>query len=418
MKITVLTLGSRGDVQPYVALATGLLAKGHEVTICTGHTFKSFVESHGINFKCASLDFMDLLKTEEGQAMFNGGGNIFKIMKFTKEVVNPGFRKSFDDFYEASQGSDIIIYHPKALVAPDLAEYFGIPCICMPPVPIVYPISEFPNLAISSQKNLGSFLNKLTYSVNKFGESASIKEINDFRNKTLGLSKRKMGAYTYDINGKETPIIYPISQQLFTEVESWKNRVSLTGFFYLPYEGSQLDSKIESFLDEGEEPIVISFSSMPLKNPENFRDLIVKALEATGSRAVILTGISGLSFEGYDHILSIEKAPHRLLFKRCKGIIHHGGVGTMAEALLSGRPQVIMPFNVDQPFWAHRLYKQKYALEPIVEKTVTVDDLINRLNSMNDAVVIDQAKKIASALAQEDGIARCVEIIESIVKES
>jgi len=416
MKFTILTLGTRGDVQPYVALGTGLIKKGHHVTICTGLTFKSFIESYGIEFREASIDFMEILKTDEGQAIFNGGGNIFKILKYTKEVINPGFRKTFDDFLDAVKGSDAIIYHPKAMVAPDLAEYYKIPCISMPPVPMTYPVTEFPSLAISGDKSFGPFLNKLSYSVNKFAESSSMKDINDFRQTSLSLQKRKMGAYTYEVNNRSIPILYPISNLLFKNVTSWKGKVSLTGFFYLPYEGA-LDKKLMDFIDKGKPPIVISFSSMPLKKPEVFKNLLIEALKQSGNRAVILTGISGLNFKGHDNIYAVEKAPHRLLFKHAKGIIHHGGVGTMAEALLSGRPQVIMPFNVDQPFWAHRLYKQDFALKPLSEKTLSVAGLIDRFILMENETYIGNAKFIADEIAKEDGIMTAVEKIESIVGE-
>lgn len=414
MKVTVLTLGTRGDVQPYVALATGLMKKGHEVTICTGSTFKPFIESYGIDFKEATIDFMEILKTEEGQAIFNGGGNIFKILKFTKEVINPGFRKTFDDFLDACQGCDVIIYHPKAMVAPDLAEYLNIPCISMPPVPMTFPITEFPNLAVSANKSFGSVINKMTYGVNKFAESSSMKDINDFRQKTLKLNKRKMGAYTYDVKGKRIPIIYPISEILFKKVTSWKGYVSLTGFFYLPYQG-QLDEGLMNFIENGQAPIVISFSSMPLKHPQAFKQYIIDALNQSNNRAVILTGISGMNFEGHDNIYAVEKAPHRLLFKHAKGIIHHGGVGTMAEALLSGKPQVIMPFNVDQPFWANRLFKQDLALKPLSEKTISTVALIDRFILMDDVKYKDNAKIVADEIAKEDGIMSAVSIIESIV---
>lgn len=418
MKITVLTLGTRGDVQPYVALGTGLMNQGHEITICTGKTFKTFIESHGIGFVESTLDLMEILKTEEGQAIFNGGGNLLKSLKYAKEHINPMFRQTFDDFFNAAKGSDAIIYHPKAMVAPDIAEYFNIPCISMPPVPMTYPITEFPCLAVSGERNFGSFLNKLTYSVNKYAESSTMKEINDFRIKTLGLSKRKMGAYTYKINGRPIPIIYPVSPELFKDVSSWHQAVKLTGFFYLPYDDQVLTDEITAFINDGPAPIIVSFSSMPLKNPAYFKQALVEALKKTGNRAIVLTGITGMTFDDCDDVLAVEKAPHRLLFKQGKGIIHHGGVGTMAEALLSGKPQVIMPFNVDQPFWAHRLYKKNLALKPLKEKNLSMNELVDRMISMSDTAVIQRAEDIASKMAVEDGIKHCAEYIERIIGDN
>jgi len=416
MNITILTLGSRGDVQPYVALGKGLLKRGHNVTICTGKTFKDFVEKHGLSYTEAYIDFMEILKTEEGQAIFNGGGNVFKILKYTKEVINPAFRKTFDNFLASTKQADLIIYHPKAMVAPDLSEYLKIPCVSMPPVPMTYPITEFPSLAVTGNKNFGKFFNKLSYYTVRLSESASIKDINDFRAKSLHLNKRKGGAYSYDVNGINTPIVYPISRKLFPEVSSWNGYVELPGFFFLDMEDAVLDKKINEFLEKGSMPITISFSSMPMKDPEAFKKMLVEALEKTNDRAVVLTGVSGLTFEGNKNILAIEKAPHRLIFKASKGIIHHGGVGTMAEALLSGRPQVIMPFNVDQPFWAHQLYSKGYALKPLDSKKLKVDDLISCFKQMAESEYILKAKKIGQMIAKENGIETCVDYLETLLR--
>lgn len=413
MKITILTLGSRGDVQPYVALGKELINRGHKVTICTGQTFKEFIINNGVDFYKASIDFMEILKTEEGQAIFNGGGNIFKTMSYAKKEIYPLFRRSFDDFLEASKESDLIIYHPKALVATDVAEYLNIPCVSMPPVPMIYPISEFPSLAVSPKRNLGKTLNKLTYTSSKYGESANMKDINEFREVVLGLSKRKTGELYESVNGVRTPIVYPVSRYLFEDVKSWEGKVELPGFFYLDLGNQMLSEEIKGFLEKGQAPIVISFSSMPMKHAEVFKEKLLTALEETNNRAIVLTGISGLDFEGNENVLAVPKAPHRLLFREAKGIIHHGGVGTMAEALLSGKPQVIMPFNVDQPFWAHRLYKLEYALEPLSEKTVSSKILVDRFQDFDNAGLISKAEEIAKKIQNENGISNAADYIES-----
>lgn len=415
MKITFLTLGSRGDVQPFVALGKELIKRGHEAIICTGKTFSNFIEENGLKFHEASVDLMAILDSEEGKKIFNGGKyNISKILKFSKEVITPAYRKSMDDFLEASRDSDLIIYHPKALGAVDIAEYLKIPCICMSPVPIIYPITEFPNFIVSSRRSFGPFLNKLTYKVTSLGEASYIKEINSFRSKSLNLPNRKVGSLTFRVNGRNIPILYPISPYLFKEVHSWKERVFLSGFFFLEMDQHDLDEELDKFLQEGKPPIVISFSSMPLKNPVLFKEKLIKALEETDNRAVILTGTSGMTFEKEDSIFAIEKAPHRLIFNKAKGIIHHGGVGTMSEALLSGVPQLIMPFTTDQPFWAYRLYSKGYAIKPLRENNLQISDLVNALKEMESEKYIRNAKEVQGIIESEKGLEKAVEYIEKI----
>lgn len=417
MRIAIFTLGSRGDVQPYVALAKQAVKIGHSAVICTGKTFKNFIIENDIEFAEAESDLMAMLQTKEGQDVFNNGmKHIFKTVKYMKEVVNPAYRKTLDQFWETAQGADVILYHPKAFGAADMAMALGIPCISIPPVPITVPISEFPNLAISSAKSFGSIINKFTYRMMAKAESASIKELNDFREKTLHLPKRRSGLYAYRMNGKDIPTIYPISNALFADVKSWKDKVYLPGFFYLDTGSQALDKSVRGFINQGSAPIVISFSSMTLKNPLAFKDKLVSALKHTDNRAIVLTGISGMVFGDDDPILAVEQAPHALLFPLAKGIVHHGGVGTMATALKSGRPQLTIPFSVDQPFWANRLYTMGYALKPLHEKSLTTQDFIRSFLDMEKAENIAAASKIKKLIEVENGTANAIQYIERICK--
>lgn len=416
MRIAIFTLGTRGDVQPYVALANQAVKKGHRAVICTGKTFEKFITDHDIEFAPAESDLMAMLQTKEGQDVFNNGvKHIFTTVKYMKEVVNPAYRKTLDQFWEAAQGADVILYHPKAFGSADMALALGIPCISMPPVPITFPIPEFPNLAVSSTKNFGGMINKLTYRMMAKGESASIKELNDFREKTLHLPKRKSGLYSYQVNGKDIPIIYPVSKALFPDVKSWDGRVYLPGFFFLDSGIQELDPKVKEFVDQGSRPVVVSFSSMPLKNPPAFRNKLIRALKQTNNRAVVLTGISGMEFGDDETILAVEQAPHALLFPLAKGIVHHGGVGTMAAALKSGKPQLIIPFSVDQPFWANRLHGMGYAIKPLHEKSLTTRDLIRSFMDMEKSDYINAAEEIKHSIEAENGTANAIEYIERIV---
>lgn len=415
MRIAIFTLGSRGDVQPYVALGVEALKYNHEVVICTGESFKSFIEDNNIEFAKADLDLMALLQTEAGQEVFNNGTkHIIKAMKYAKEKVNPAYRKTMEQFYNCAKNADIIIYHPKSFGAQDLALKLDIPCICISPVPFIYPIEEFPNLVVYSQGSLGKYINKLTYIPIKYADASNIKEINDFRKNVLNMPTRKSGIYAYSINNKPIPIVYPISKYLFEDVKTWDNRVYLPGFIFLENKEEKLDKEIYEFISKGSKPIVVSFSSMPLKNPHKFKETLVKALSKSNNRAIVLTGVSGMNFENEENILAVPSAPHNMLFPLSKGIMHHGGVGTMASALKAGKPQLIMPFSVDQPFWANRLYKLGYAIKPLSENSLTVEDLINSFKEMDKEEYINSATEIMKKLNSENGNENLIKYIENI----
>lgn len=416
MNIIFLCLGSRGDVQPYVAIGRTASKLGHNVTICTGKMFKNFVEQSGLEFQECSLDFMAILQTQEGKQVFEEGlKHPIRAMRYAKRVINPLYRKAMTEFYEACHEKDVIIYHPKAFGAVDIAEKLGILCISMPPVPIIYPVAAFPNLAITT-KNLGGCLNKFTYKLTNLGaESNNIKDINDFREKELKLNKRKSGEYMIHRNDDPIPIIYPISPSLFMDVKEFEEEVYLSGFPVLE-DGSSLDEETEEFLKNGQKPIIVTFSSMPLNNPQSFMMKIIAALSISGNRGIIITGNSGITMSSSDKILIKDFLPHDEIFRRSKGILHHGGVGTMAAALRSGIPQVIMPFNVDQPFWAKRLYDLGYALRPLKESD-TEDEFISRFTKMNHKEVILRAEKIAVVIKQENANINAVSHMEQLYKE-
>ncbi|MDD3415096.1 MAG: glycosyltransferase [Lachnospiraceae bacterium] len=416
MNIIFLCLGSRGDVQPYVAIGKTASESGHNVTICTGKTFESFVKQNGLDFNECSLDLMAILQTQEGKQVFEEGlKHPIKAMQYAKRVINPLYRKAMKEFYEACHNKDVIVYHPKAFGAVDIAEKLGILCIAMPPIPIIYPVSEFPNLAITT-RNLGGFLNKLTYKLaNLAAESNNIKDINEFREKELKLKKRKSGEYMISRNGYPIPIIYPISPSLFFDRKEFKEKVYLSGFPMID-DKIPLDKETEEFLKNGQKPIIVTFSSMPLNNPGSFLKKLIDSISASGDRGIIITGNSGINMYSSNNVLIKDFLPHDAVFGRSKGILHHGGVGTMAAALRSGIPQVIMPFNVDQPFWAKRLFELGYSLRPLKESD-SKDEFVSRFIEMNNEDVILQAEKIAAIIKQEKANIKAVSHIERLLWE-
>jgi sterol 3beta-glucosyltransferase len=230
------------------------------------------------------------------------------------------------------------------------------------------------------------------------------------------LPKRKPGVFAYKNGDSDIPIVYPVSPALFPEVTSWNGKVFLPGFFYLDTKTQALSPGTDRFLASGKAPVVITFSSMPLRQPEVFRQKLIGALRQSGDRAVILTGMSGLRFEDCDDILALESAPHHLLFPKAKGVMHHGGVGTIAEALRSGAPQLIIPFSVDQPFWAGRLSRLDYALPPLRETALTQQDLVSAFAHMEDRDVILKAQRIKETIQAENGVENAVKYLESIMR--
>jgi sterol 3beta-glucosyltransferase len=414
MKVCFFTLGTRGDVQPYIALGRELIKEGHGAVICFGESSRGLVESGGIDFVPTTSDLMAIAASPEGKAILEHPIRNLKLaLRYYKEVINPAYRKTLEEFFEAAKNVDVIVYHPKALGTVDIALKLGIPCVSMPPVPVTYPMSEFANPAVAT-KNFGKRLNKATYRVNEMAERSQINLINDFREKVLQQPKRKAGVYTYTDGRNEIPTVYPLSKALFPEVNSWDGHVFIPGFFFPDSEGELLPEEIERFLSDGKPPVAVTFSSMPLARPAGFLEKLRAALGSTGNRAVFLTGNSGIKCDSDDLICTVNAAPHSALFPRVKGVIHHGGIGTMAAALRAGRPQMILPFSVDQPFWAERLYRLGYSLKPMREKDVTAAALAKAFTEMDDPAVSRRAEEIAAVINSENATVDTVRFLSGI----
>lgn len=420
MRICFFTLGSRGDVQPYVALGQALVRAGHEAVVCTGESFRTLVEGAGLRFTATASDLMAIAQTPEGKAVLEHPvRNLRKTMALTRSVVNPAYRKTLEDFLRASAGADCIVYHPKALGAVDIANYRGIPCVSMPPVPITCPIPEFPCLAVTT-RDLGARLNRMSYQVNALAEASQIGLVNDFRERCLGLGPRKAGAYAFSDGRARIPTVYPVSPSLFPDVKSWDGHVLVPGFFFVDEGAARLPEEVARFLDGGAKPVAITFGSMPMADPARFLGILRTTLEETGNRAILLVGNSGIECESDQTILVVPSVSHQLLFPQVKGVIHHGGVGTLAAALKAGVPQMIVPFSVDQPFWAERTRRLGLGLglAPRREAELSVATLSKALREMGQAGHKRQAAAFAQVIQAEDGVGKTVAYLEQVVAEA
>ncbi|MDU5145140.1 MAG: glycosyltransferase [Paenibacillus dendritiformis] len=413
MKINLLTLGTRGDVQPFVALGMKLREAGHAVTVITAENFKPFVERHGLFCSPIRARFLDLAQSEEGKQML--GGNPLAIMRNLKKFMYPMMEQMLADLWAASQEAEALIFHPKALGGADIAEKLDIPVFAAHPVPLLMPTSRFANPALPLDTGMG-WLNRMSYSMNRLISAPFLNLLNRWRRETLGLPARRLFTPDLRINGRDIPVLYGCSPAVVPYDPRWEDRVCMAGFWYLPETDPwQAPQQLAAFLSQGPAPLAISFSSMPLKQPERILAMMTAALQRSGQRGIILTGGSGMQAEKPLDDVSlflIESAPHDWLFPRTTGIIHHGGAGTTASALRAGKPMLVCPFVGDQPFWARRMRQLGAAAAPLREKEMTVDTLTARLQELaRNESLSRNAHTLAQSIRQEDGLEHALQFI-------
>lgn len=409
MKIAILTLGSRGDVQPYVALGRGLQDAGHDITLVTAEQFGDFVTAHGVAFAPVDRRFLELTDTSAGKAAFEGGNRmgLFKM-------VMPVMRQIFDDCWEAVQGADAIIYHIKMLAGYHLAEKMGIPAIKAMPLP-TYPTAAFTNPIAG--RELPVAFRRMSYALNDFGKIPFIGIINDFRQKTLSLPKRgRFAAEDRLPNGDVIPVLHAYSPHVVPVPPDWPPHVVTTGYWHLESDSTwQPPEDLVDFLAGGPPPVYIGFGSMLFNEPEAKSRIVVEALQRAGQRGIVAAGWGGLTADSLpDTIHLIDQAPHDWLFPRMAAVVHHGGAGTTAVGLRAGKPTIVVPFFGDQSFWGNRVHTLGTGPAPIPQKKLTAEGLANAIRqATTDPAIQRAASDAGEVILAEDGVARAVEFIET-----
>lgn len=415
MNIVILTAGSRGDTQPYIALAQRLQQEGYRVTLGAPANFETFVSNYGIPFAPLRADYYQLMDSEEGRDLKSG--NPMRVMRQMQTVIFPLMRRLLDDCWQAAQGADAIIFHPKVLAAPHLAEELNIPVIAAIPVPIMTPTSAFPAPGVI-HRDLGGTLNRLTYSAIALATASFGGIIGDWREQTLKLPRKSTAVKGNTVNGKPIPVLYPVSPTVIPVPADYPPTAHMTGYWFTEQQADwQPTAELRSFLDAGAPPVYIGFGSMVAEDAEGFSRTVLEGVRQSGQRALLASGWGGLKASALpEGVFMLDEAPHDWLFPRVAAVVHHGGAGTVAAGLRAGKPTFIVPFLADQPFWGQRLHALGVSPEPIAHKQLTATTLATALRTLvTDKAMQAKAARIAEDINREDGTGEAVRLIRHYV---
>lgn len=405
MKISILTLGTRGDVQPYAILGRALTQRGHNVTLSTGKNFESLIKSYGLEFVPVEADFQAMLESDEIKKIRK---NPFLAKKKLGKFVYPMMKDSLVKFYDLAKQSDKVLFHIKTM-ADTFADQFQAKMIMTNVIPASQPTKEFPNPVFSSLP-LPAFLNKLTYKLTELGLKMWTKPVIEFR-VNAGLSKNFIKP--------DLTSIYGISKHFLPKPFDYPANSFFTGFWF-DDSTAELSPDIIKFIQEGEPPIVITFGSMPFDINLDIKELVKAVSEKLQTRIILVKGW-GLTetkdLENYSNIKVIDSAPYDKLFPMVKAVIHHGGIGTIASCLKAGKPfltcPVLYPLG-DQYFWGSIAYKKGVGLKPLPLKKMTVDKFLHEVgNLLNNKEIYVNANKLSKIIQEENGIENAIKIIES-----
>lgn len=419
MHITLLTIGSRGDVQPFVALAAGLQAAGFEVRLATHDRFAPLAAEYGLEFAPIHTDPQKMLHSDAGRAWLDSDRNPIGLIWNMIRLGKPIFEQLIQDAEVACMGTDLIIYSLFGNAAYSIGQKMGVPTILANLQPMFGPTAAFPAPGSPTWPSkipvLGKWYNKLSYRIVEQVFWQPFRPlVNRWREEQLGLPKLPfMGPYKqlYDTQASS---LYAYSPAVIPRPVEWPDWYHVTGYWFLDEsDGWTPPADLRAFLEAGPPPVYIGFGSMTDKNPSELTEMLVEALTQTGQRGILHRGWAGLSTtELPDTIFVVDEIPHAWLFPQMMAVVHHGGAGTTAAGLRAGVPSLVVPYFADQHFWGERVADLGVGPTPLPRRSLTAAKLTAAIQTaVSNQPMRDKAAALGVQIRQEDGVARAIELI-------
>ena len=425
-KILILTLGSHGDVQPYVALGCGLRDAGYSVTLCAPDFFAGFIGSHGLAHAPMDNGFVDLINTLEGRDALEHMGSVFgaiRVMATLVPKVGPLQERVQRDAWAAAQASrpDLIVFHPKLGGATDIAVALGVPAVLAPLFPQYVATDAFAAVGLP-ELPLGRAYRRATYGLVHFlGKRIGRGPIRRWRQSAgLGPAPPLLGPFT-DAQGQPRPVLHGFSPLLCPRPADWPaNAVVLGDWPLVAAEDYVPETALAAFLAAGPPPVYVGFGSMAGRHPAAKARIVLEALRIAGVRGLVARGWGGLQpAELPSTVLAIDHVPHDWLLPQVAAVVHHGGAGTTHAGLRAGRPTVICPFFGDQPFWGRRVEALGVGPSAIPQRRLTAERLAAAISAATrDAAMAVRAARLGEQLRAEGGVARAVEFLGVVMAGS
>jgi UDP:flavonoid glycosyltransferase YjiC (YdhE family) len=410
MRITILSYGSRGDVQPFVALGVGLKKAGYRVRLAVPHRFEEFVESHGLEFAPLVGDPSELSRLFVDRA----GSSPFKTMQVMWSFALPLAKEVALAMEAACEDADAVIHNFLMSVSGhSLAEEYGIPEIATNLFPVFYPTGEFPAPVLARSQS--KIINRLSHRffANSFWVGMKFSGNWILRRQLPDMPKIK----TWPADPKldpPVPMLYGISPSVLPKPADWPSHAQMTGYWFLDApQDYHPPEDLHRFLEAGPPPVFLGFGSMITEEKGHLMDTILAGIELSGQRAVLQSGWLGLGAENLpEDIFLAGDLPYDWLFPQMAAIVHHGGAGTTGTALKSGVPSFVVPFAADQPFWGNIVHGLGVGPEPVHMRKLTPQNLAAGIQqAVTDAEMRRAAAKLGARIQAEDGVGEAVRFI-------
>jgi sterol 3beta-glucosyltransferase len=411
MHYGIVSIGSRGDVQPYVALALSLRERGQEATVMAHENFKDFVEGYGVKFIPLTGNVEAMLQSEEGMRTVRAG-NIVAFTRYLQKITQKIADSIVSDIFETCKTMDVLIASLLALpwvqgISEKLGKKWALVQLNLPTVPT----KAFPMAGLDFF-NFPAY-NKLTYRFYAFAYHQAGKKLIDGFRKSLDLPRMKTSLMK-KIEDEKILNLHCFSPSLLARPDDWAAQNQITGFLFLPSTTNErIPIELIHWLNAGHKPIYIGFGSIPIPNPKKIISILKELLEESNNRFIFCQGWSfPIDLPKHPNLFLVESISHQWLFPFCKTAIIHGGVGTTAAVLNAKIPAIIVSIIADQPWWGKIIERKKLGFH-IPFKKLSTQKLLAAINKSQSAEIIQNALAIGEKISRENGLGKTLDALEN-----
>lgn len=416
MRIICLTIGSRGDVQPYIALAVALKAQGHSPVIVSHPEYREWVEKYGIEFRGAGGDPGALMKLSVEHRLFSPAFFRESLGKF-RAWLDELLRESFEGCWDA----ELIIESPSTMAGIHVAE--ALQCYYFRAFTMPWTrTAAFPQAFSVPPVDLGEAYNLSSYTLfDRVFWQATSGQINRWRRHMLGLASTNFAELDQD----SVPFVYNFSPAVVPHPVDWTDRIAVSGYWFLDSQAEEWEppQELTDFMDkahkEDKKIAYIGFGSITVPDPHKVTANIYEAVKKADVRAIVAKGWSGRESkdeggeepEVPEEVYVVDSIPHDWLFPKIDMALHHGGAGSTGASLRAGLVTLIHPFFGDQFFWAGRVQKLGAGVRV---GNLDVDNIAEALQKAStDRIMREKAASVGELIQSEDGVGNAIAFIET-----
>lgn len=406
MRISLVVTGSRGDVQPFVALGSVLASRGNTVTLATHKDFHDLINEAGLPYIELPGSPRDFTAHPALAEALQKGASLYKAARAVPKQSAEATAELAARVAAAGAGADLVVNSVLTRIVFD--DDGSVPWASTAWWPLS-PTASWPAM-IAPQVRLGRVYNQLTHRLAGLVESILVRPYRRHAN----LPPLPFAAPYRDL-GRTVPLLCPVTREMFTEPDDWPKLSHVTGYWFWDRKWAP-SQELADFIDAGEPPVTLSFGSIwPVHRPEETLQKVLGVVRKHGRRMVM---VGGGPEDVPDDVFRVDDVHYPWLFGRSSVVIHHGGCNTTGEALRAGVPQIVVPTFGDSPFWAAHVYRLGAATRPIPYPKFTAERLDEALAiALTDQALRHQAATLGEAVRAERGAENAATIVEQWARE-